>query len=310
MKYDFGVFGGDMRQVYIGDLLEAEGYRVLRYGLYREEGKAKEDAASSFFELLESSRMWLGPIPLSRDQKGICQRGEKEDLTMKALLRALEGGGALAAGCIPKDWKDRGLRLYDYMEDEVLTSFNSIATAEGAIARAITEGRGNLHGSRCLVTGFGLCAQALALRLAGMKARVTVCARREEARQAAETAGYESVSLEDMDEVLPDCSYIFNTVPALLFGREELGRLEEETVLIDIASAPGGVDYEWAGGLGVRAFLCPGLPGIYAPRASAQAMAKRILEVRARGVRAMGETNWGKPEVYAANIRESDEPCY
>lgn len=301
MKYDFGVFGGDMRQIYIGKLLEAAGYRILRYGLYKEEGMVEEDTASSFFELLKNSEMWIGPIPLSRDGKRICQKGTLGDLTMKALLRAVEGGGILAAGCIPQSWKGRGLALYDYMEDKALTSFNSIATAEGAIARAITEGRGNLHGSRCLVTGFGTCAKALALRLTGMKALVTVCARREEARQAAWTAGYETVSFEDMDTVLANSDYIFNTVPALVFGREELGEMGEETVLIDIAAAPGGVDYEWARGLGIRAFLCPGLPGIYAPRASAKALTQRILEVAA-----MGRTRRYEKEVHAANIRESE----
>ena len=301
MKYDFGIFGGDMRQIYMGNKLKEAGYRILYYGTSREEGTVEEDIASSFFECLDQSEVWLGPIPLSRDGKKICQKGEKEDLTMARLAEGMERGGTLIAGCIPGEWKDRKWNVRDYMEDEVLTSFNSIATAEGAIALAITESQGNLRGSRCLVTGFGVCAATLASCLDGLKARVTVCARREEARQAARTAGYEGVSMEEMEEILGECDYIFNTVPALVFGREELKRIPRHTVLLDIASAPGGVDYEWASGLGIHARLCPGLPGIYAPRASAEAMASTVLRMKRRETVTKDE-----PELRVANIRESD----
>lgn len=301
MKYDFGIFGGDMRQIYMGNKLKEAGYRILRYGTCGEEGTVEGDIASSFFELLAQSEVWLGPIPLTRDGKEICQKGKKKDLTLEYLAAGMRKGGMLIAGCIPKEWKGRGWKVCDYMEDEALTSFNSIATAEGVVARAITESQGNLRGSRCLVTGFGVCAGTLASCLDGMKARVTVCARREESRQAARTAGYESVPLEDMEDILGDFDYIFNTVPALLFGREELKRIRRDAVLFDIASAPGGVDYEWAEGLGIHARLCPGLPGIYAPRASGEAMAGMVRRMRMRETAAKDE-----PELRAANIRESD----
>lgn len=301
MIYDFGIFGGDMRQVYMGNLLEKAGYRVLRYGICKEEGKVGEDVASSFFELLEKARTWLGPIPLTRDQKNICQQARKEDLRLEHLRHGLQKGGALIAGNIPADWSEKGWKVFDYMKDEILTSFNSIATAEGAIAMAVTGSGGNLRGSRCLITGYGVCARTLASCLDGLKARVTVCARRAEARAEACTAGYDALSFEEWEPYLEQFDYIFNTVPALIFGREELSRVRKDALILDLASAPGGIDYEWADGLGIYAKLCPGIPGLYAPKASAQAMMEMVL-------RRMGQEEAAKeePELHAANIRESD----
>jgi dipicolinate synthase subunit A len=45
-------------------------------------------------------------------------------------------------------------------------------------------------------------------------------------------------------------------------------------VVIDIASAPGGVDFEAAKQLGIAAKLCPGLPGKYSPRSAGEAAAQ------------------------------------
>ena len=48
--------------------------------------------------------------------------------------------------------------------------------------------------------------------------------------------------------------------------------------IIDIASAPGGVDYEAAGALGIAAKLCLGLPGKYAPKTAGEILAEEIMK--------------------------------
>ena len=52
--------------------------------------------------------------------------------------------------------------------------------------------------------------------------------------------------------------------------------MKKHVTIIDIASAPGGVDFAAAARLNLSAFLCPGLPGKYAPVSSAQAIADTI----------------------------------
>ena len=91
---------------------------------------------------------------------------------------------------------------------------NAIATAEGAICLAIRESPFNLHLSRCLILGYGRCGQALADRLRGMMAEVTVCEKSPIKRTLAVTRGFLAVSPEMLGKVLPGKQLIFNTVPA------------------------------------------------------------------------------------------------
>ncbi|MBO1684431.1 dipicolinate synthase, partial [[Clostridium] scindens] len=68
-------------------------------------------------------------------------------------------GQCLYAGCIPQrisdEVKQKGADVYDFMKDEALTLYNTIATAEGAIAEAISNSPENLGHSSCLVLGYG-----------------------------------------------------------------------------------------------------------------------------------------------------------
>ena len=86
------------------------------------------------------------------------------------------------------------------MKDEILTVKNSIATAEGAIAEAIQKSSRNLHGSRCLVLGYGTCGKTLVSYLTGMFCHVTVCARRPGIRAEAETLTGKAIAPEALKE--------------------------------------------------------------------------------------------------------------
>lgn len=63
--------------------------------------------------------------------------------------------------------------------------------------------------------------------------------------------------------------FIFNTVPAPVITEELLSRVKKGVTVIDIASKPGGVDFEFCQKNGICAKLCLGLPGKYAPKSSA-----------------------------------------
>lgn len=71
--------------------------------------------------------------------------------------------------------------------------------------------------------------------------------------------------------------YLFNTIPALVLREDCLLAANSETLIIDIASGAGGVDYEAATRLGIPALHCPGLPGKYAAQSSAERLAEFVL---------------------------------
>ena len=58
---------------------------------------------------------------------------------------------------------------------------------------------------------------------------------------------------------------IINTVPARLLSGEILHRMSAGTVILDLASVPGGIDLDTAGKLGLNVTWALSLPGKYAP---------------------------------------------
>ena len=96
---------------------------------------------------------------------------------------------------------------------------------------------------------------------------------RDRAMAEAAILADKAVSISDFETHLNEYDFIFNTIPAPVLLKEHLVKMKKHVTIIDIASAPGGVDFAAAARLNLSAFLCPGLPGKYAPVSSAQAIA-------------------------------------
>jgi dipicolinate synthase subunit A len=167
-----------------------------------------------------------------------------------------------------------GLKLVEYNNLDELTIMNSIPSAEGAIQMAMEATNITIHGSKSMVLGFGRSAFALAHTLQGMGAQVTIVARKQGDLATALLMGMKPVHFMDLAQEVPEAEIVFNTVPALVLDRVALDALNREAVIVDIASAPGGTDFEYAALLGIKALLAPGLPGIVAPKTAGLILAK------------------------------------
>jgi dipicolinate synthase subunit A len=220
-------------------------------------------------ELFEKCGVLIGPIPFSKDQVTITAKNPPSDLTIAHVAYLLTNHHFLIAGSIPQPitglCDSRHIGYYDLMKNEKITILNAIATAEGTIMEAIGTSDRNLHGSNCLVLGYGRCAKVLSQKLKAMDARVTVAARSEEALAYANASGLLTVHLSNIKCILPSFHYIFNTIPAMIVDRDYLDLVDKHVTIIDISSAPGGVDFDYAKHLKLNARLCLGLPGKVAP---------------------------------------------
>lgn len=166
------------------------------------------------------------------------------------------------------------------MKMDDVAIYNAIATAEGAIMEAIKMQPINLHQSRILILGYGRCGKILASKLKGLDANVTICARNPTQRSFAKALGLEIIDFPDLKRRISQYDYIFNTVPQIILKEELLRKIARDSCIIDIASAPGGVDHVVAQSLGICTKLCPSLPGIYSPKSSGIMLAKKVLEVK------------------------------
>ncbi len=278
--YDIGIFGGDKRLAYMAASFHEKGFTVATYNTSEPVSHTRCTPLSSLKELFDSCRLLVGPVPMSRDMVNITAANPAKDLTLACVAQYLTKEHLLFAGSIPSALVqvciEKEVTYYDLMKSERVTVLNAIATAEGAILEAISASDINLHGSKCLVLGYGRCAKVLAAKLKALDAKVLIAARSVEALACAEAAGLATVTLPYMKCVINSCDYIFNTIPSLVLTKDCLDYANKNVTIIDIASAPGGVDFEYAAELKLNAKLCLGLPGKVAPRTSADILVTEI----------------------------------
>ena len=278
--YDIGIFGGDKRLVYMAASFLEKGFTVATYSTSEPISHTRCTTLSSLKDLFDTCRMIAGPVPLSKDLLTITAYNPAEDLTLAHVAELLTKDHLFFAGSIPpalmQVCREKEVACYDLMKNERVTVLNAIATAEGAIVEAITRSDINLHGSKCLVLGYGRCAKVLAAKLKALDAKVLIAARSPEAIANAEAAGLAAVTLPYMKCVINSCNYIFNTIPSLILTKDCLDYADKNVTIIDIASAPGGVDFAYAAERKLNARLCLGLPGKVAPRTSADILVTEI----------------------------------
>ena len=128
-----------------------------------------------------------------------------------------------------------------------------------------------------------MSAEALAERLGALGADVTVAARKFSDIARAQSQGHAGIELAHLDEA-GDFDVIFNTVPALIFDRARLEKLEKATLLIDLASRPGGVDFSAAAELQIKTVWALSLPGRVAPKSAGRIIKNTILNMIKEGV--------------------------
>jgi dipicolinate synthase subunit A len=280
-QYDFAILGGDKRQIFMANELLARGFSVIVYGLIDPLLDSSCSHATSVAEAINSSNILITPIPISKDRTNIISQVKKPDLTIEEVCKYLCPKHKLFGGCLTKELKafcnSYNVSYYDFMEQEEVILYNTIATAEGTIAEAIINSTTNLHKSSCLIIGFGRCARTLAEKLKGLSGNVDVAARSSTALASADAASFGVFTIKELTDKIDQYDYVFNTVPALVLTKDILVKTKPEVVIIDISSSPGGVDFEYAKELSRTAKLCLGLPGKYAPKSSATFLIDHLL---------------------------------
>lgn len=274
--YDFAILGGDLRQSYMAKQLSDRGYSVITYGI-----RSDEMQAASMEEAVSGAKVLIGPIPFSRDRKNLVSMECRSDFGIEDVKKYMRKGQSFYAGCIPDEFcrycHSIGVPVHDFMELESVAVKNAVSTAEGAVAEAVFASPMQIQGSSCLVLGFGRCGSVLAEKLKLWSAEVTVAARNEDQRAKAESFGMKAVSIDHLEQAVSAADMIFNTIPSMVLDRECLKKVKTEALIIDIASAPGGVDFEAAEELGIDAKQCLGIPGKYAACSAAAILTETII---------------------------------
>lgn len=283
VKKSVAVLGGDMRQVHLAQLLQADGWESVTWGLE----KAQAPFAASLERALEAEAIVL-PLPVCRGNALNLPLTDME-LSCDVLLKRLRVDQFIFGGMtrpLAQQAEDgSGLEFLDYYDREEVQILNAVPTAEGAIMRALEKTDYTLRGSNCLVVGYGRIGKVLAHRLHGLGAQVTVAARKSSDLAWIKVYGYRAVHTGNIVEQMGNFDLIFNTVPASVLNAGCLKRAKRDCLLIELASMPGGIDANAVKEYGLQMIEERGLPGIVAARTSAIAIRDGIYHIlEERGV--------------------------
>ncbi len=291
------ILGGDARQLAAARRLAGLGFETAVWGL----GQGSDALGGAvrcdrWDDAVAACHAVILPLPASADGVRVnCPMADPESpqrLKLAKLLDAMPTGAPVLGGRFTPAFKSMaeaaGHRAWDYFESEELQIKNAVPTAEGAISIAMNELPVTLHGSRAAVIGYGRVGRTLARLLTALGAHVTVAARKGVDLAWAANCGCDTLRIQVHDGVSSlsalgsGYDVIFNTVPYWLFDGNVLAGICRSTLIIDLASAPGGVDSRAAGECGVRVIWALSLPGKCSPYTAGNIICDTILDILSR----------------------------
>jgi dipicolinate synthase subunit A len=264
-KLVIGMLGGDKREQEIARRAAATGAEVRAHGFpWPEQGIAGVQHLDDPAAVLKGARFALFPIP------GISASGA---LFAPAASTPIIPDRAMLAGMAPRahiilGWGDSNLKahaealsiqLHEYEWDRSLMLQRTPAIIEGLLKIVIENTAITIHNANACVVGQGTIGTVLARYLVALGAHTHVAARNPEQRAAAYVAGATPHPLEELPALAPSLDFVFSTVPTRVVGEDVLARLPKSALIVDLAAPPGGVDFDAAKRLGLKAIWGRGL---------------------------------------------------
>lgn len=266
------IAGGDLRQIYCGKYL-AEKFDVYFAGF---ESRYIPDNLKIFSECQNFIFDFvIFSVPPLKEEEYINTPFSEKLLSADEIKSHIDKDTVIFCGKADDNFKKLFYEnsVYDYMERDELNILNAVPTAEGAVYIALEELPVTLSNSRVLITGFGRIGKVLAEILKGFGADITVMTKSFKSMAWAKAMNFKVCSKDDINS---SYNLIFNTAPVLIFDYDTLEKLGTETILIDLASKPGGVDFKSAGEIGIKAIWALGLPGKTAPVTAGEIIAETV----------------------------------
>ena len=275
------IIGGDDRELILVNELVKMGATIVVAGFPKEKIVHGAFIVNTVEKACKDAEVVILPLP-GTDPEGRIRAVYAEEnliLSEKAIASIADNALVLigSARQFLKDWAQTyKFTLVETVELDEIAILNSIPTAEGAIQIAMENSKITLHGSKTCVIGFGRVAITLARTLKALGANVSVIARNRGQLARAAEMGCAKAGYSDLQNILNEVDFVFNTVPAMILDNNLLKHANQDLIIIDLASQPGGTDFEAANRYGIKAILAPGLPGKIAPISAGQILADVI----------------------------------
>jgi dipicolinate synthase subunit A len=285
-----GMLGGDRREQEIARLAAATGAAVRAHGFpWPEGGIAGVVPLDDPAAVLRGARFALFPIPgIAADGALFAPAAPAPIIPSHAMLAGMKPPAHIILGWADKNLKAHaeahGIKLHEYEWDRSLMLRRTPAIVEGLLKIVIENTAITIHDATVCVVGQGTIGAVLARTMVTLGAHTHVAARNPEQRAAAFVAGAVPHELGELPALAPCLDMVFSTVPSRVIGADVLERLPKTALLVDLAAPPGGIDFEaakqlslkaiWGRGLGSRAPVTVGASQWSGIRARIEAILK------------------------------------
>ncbi len=276
------VLGGDARQLEVIRRLTELDAKLFLVGFAQLDhafsGATKEALDEVEFEQMDSIIL---PVPGTNAEGKVETIFSSEEVVLSEdILSRLPKHCTIYSGIsnpyLDSVTKKANIKLVQLFERDDVAIYNSIPTVEGTIMMAIQHTDITIHGSRTVVLGLGRTGMSVARAFHALGAKVKVGARKTEHIARIHEMGVEPFQLEQLAQAVSDADIVINTIPANIVTAKVIAGMPAHTLIIDLASKPGGTDFRYAEKRGIKALLAPGLPGIVAPKTAGKILANTL----------------------------------
>ena len=275
---NISIIGGDLRIIRLAQMYAQEGKNVYTYGLEKYflsynliEEKTYENIklCNNIKEAVTNCNVVISSMPFSKDGENINAPFSKTQIKIEDLKNELNKKTFIAGG-IPKDFYDESIKNIDLLQIDELTILNAIPTVEGTIKIDIEEREETIHESNVLICGFGRIGKILCNRFKALGANVYCAARKETDLSWIREKRYFPIRYGELCEYADKFDIVINTVPSLIIKEKELDGFNKNVLIIDVASAPGGIDKAYAEKKKIKVITALGIPGKQMPKTAAR----------------------------------------
>ena len=244
MSMNYCIIGGDSRNFFLAKLLSKEKNEVKIYGFEKLENIKR---STDLNQMIANSDIIVLPLPFTRDSITVNMQFSNQVIRIEELVQYLKNKTIIVGNIneeIEKKLLDKNNKVIDIMKKEEFAILNGIPTAEATIEIILENTKKVIQGMNCLVMGFGRIGKILAHKLQGLSINVTCMITNEVEKAWAIVYGYDTVKIDDIKNngsKFKQYDIIINTIPKIIF-KEELRDIKKETLIIDLAGKPYGID--------------------------------------------------------------------
>lgn len=237
-----------------------------------ETGYMAENFDSSYdFELIKLYDYIILPLPTVANTKI-----NGTDITFEDFLSVIDKRQMIFCGNIDSSDLEN---FYSYYTNESFLLKNSRLTAQGVLRIISDNIEDDFRNIYVAVIGYGRCGRSVCKLLKNCGMNVSSFSRREETITLAEDEGFDAYSIEYMAEKISEFDIIINTVPSNILSKDDMSKLNQNNLYIEIASKPYGFDIKNTDVFNFRYILAESLPGRFTPVSAGNYIADTVLNL-------------------------------